>query len=510
MSLDPSRRAFMAAAGAVAIGAVIPARAAAGNDYRTAGELMKVLADRQVSSRELVDAAIARIEAIDPKINAVVVRDFDRAREAAAAADVALAKGDSQPLLGLPITVKENFNVVGLPTSIGDPKFKDRRPQADTLAVERLKAAGAVILGKTNLPLAARDWQSYNEVYGTTNNPWDLSRTPGGSSGGSAAALAAGYVSLELGADIGGSLRCPAHFCGVFSHKTSLDLIPYRGSGPLPMPIPLRGDLAVIGPMARSAADLALELSVLASPDPLTEGVGYKLVLPPPRHARLTDFRVLVLDKHPLCPTAASVTGALNGLSEKLEKLGCRISRDHPKLPDLAQTARTYRQLLAASYLADLPSETIEQMNARAKTLSPDDQSYSAAVVRGLTISHADWIRQSRARVGLRARWLDLFQDIDVVLCPPMPTIAFPHDHSPQFGRQLDIDGVNVPYNDQSIWAGIAILVGLPATTMPIGKSPEGLPIGVQIIGGYLEDRSTIAFAELIEGEFGGFTPPPL
>jgi len=230
MSLDPSRRAVMATAGAVAIGAVIPARAATSNaiDYLTAGELMKVLADRQVSSRELVDAAIARIEAIDPKINAVVVRDFDRAREAAAAADAALAKGDSQPLLGLPMTVRESFNVAGPPTSIGDPKFKDRRPQADTLAVERLKAAGAVILGKTNLPLAARDWQSYNEVYGTTNNPWDLSRTPGGSSGGSAAA---GYVPLELGADIGGSLRCPAHFCGVFSHKPSLDLILFRGDG---------------------------------------------------------------------------------------------------------------------------------------------------------------------------------------------------------------------------------------------------------------------------------------
>ena len=512
MSLHPSRRAFMAAAGAVAVGAVIPARAAADNaiDYRTAGDLLKALASGRVSSRELVDSAIARIEALDSKINAVVVRDFDGARAAAAAADATLARGDRQSLLGLPITVKESFNVAGLPTSMGEPKFKDRRPTADTLAVERPKAAGAVILGKTNLPLGARDWQSFNEVYGTTNNPWDLSRTPGGSSGGSAAALAAGYVSLELGADIGGSLRCPAHFCGVFSHKTSLDLIPYRGSGPLPMPIPLRGDLAVIGPMARSAADLALELSVLAGPDPLTEGVGYKLVLPPPRHARLTDFRVLVLDKHPLCPTAASVTGALNGLSESLEKLGCRINRDHPKLPDLAQTARTYRQLLAASYLADLPSETIEQMNARAKTLSPDDQSYSAAVVRGLTISHADWIRQSRARVGLRARWLDLFNDIDVVLCPPMPTVAFPHDYSPQFGRHLDIDGVNVPYNDQSIWAGIAILVGLPATTMPIGKSPEGLPIGVQIIGGYLEDRTTIAFAELIEREFGAFTPPPL
>ena len=148
-------------------------------------------------------------------------------------------------------------------------------------------------------------------------------------------------------------------------------------------------------------------------------------------------------------------------------------------------------------------------MNARAKALSPDDQSYSAAVIRGLAISHADWIRQSRARVGLRARWLDLFHDIDLVLCPPMPTVAFPHDHSPLFDRQLDIDGVKVPYGDQSIWAGTAVLVGLPATTMPIGQSSEGLPIGVQIMGGYLEDRTTIAFYELIEREFGGFTAPP-
>jgi amidase len=501
----------MAATGAAALGDVTPAPAVARSalDYRTAGDLLKALANRHVSSRDLVDAAIARIEALDGKINAVVVRDFDRACEAAAVADAARARGERRPLLGLPITVKESFNISGLPTSLGDPKFEERRPKADTLAVERLKAAGAVILGKTNLPLAGSDWQSYNEVYGTTNNPWDLTRTPGGSSGGPAAALAAGYVPMELGSDSGGSLRCPAHFCGVFSHKTSLDLIPLRGAA-LPVPIPLRGDLLVIGPMARSAVDLALELSVLAGPDPLTEGVGYKLALPPPRHARFADFRVLVLDEHPFCPTAASITGALNELVGRLEKLGCRINRSHPKLPDLPQTTRTFRELEVASHIADLPPETIEQMNARAKTLAPDDQSYSTAVVRGVTISHADWIRQSRARAELRARWLDLFHDIDVVLCPPMPIVAFPHDHSPQFDRQLDIDGTKVAYRDQGIWAGIATLIGLPATTMPIGKSPEGLPIGVQIIGGYLEDRTTIAFAGLIEREFGGFTPPAL
>jgi len=476
----------MAGLGAAAAAAALTPSGGMGREdpggmaYRTAGEIAAALADRKISARELLDAAISRIEALDPEINAVVVRDFDRARAAADAADAALARGEQRPLLGLPMTVKEQFNVAGLPTTWGNPKFKDWRPEADALVVQRLKAAGAVILGKTNVPMALRDWQSYNEVYGTTNNPWNLERTPGGSSGGAAAALAAGFVSLEFGSDIGGSLHAPAHFCGVFFHKPSLDLVPQRGSlPPQTPPIPVRGDLAVIGPMARSAADLGLELAVVAGPDELTDGIGYKLALPSPRHDKLADFRVLVIDKHPLCPTAPAITAALNGLTERLGKAGCRILRDSTKLLDLAQTGRTYRQSLAA------------------------------AAVHGLTMSHADWIRRSRIRGGLRARWLALFQDVDVVLCPPMPTVAFPHDHSPQLARQLDIDGTKVPYNDQSVWAGIATLNGLPATTAPIGHSDDGLPISTQIVGGYLEDRTTIAFAGLIEREFGGFTPPP-
>jgi amidase len=212
--------------------------------------------------------------------------------------------------------VKEQYAVAGLPTTWGDPKYKDRKADVDALVVQRLKAAGAVILGKTNVPLNLADWQSFNEVYGTTNNPWHLSLTPGGSSGGSAAALAAGFVPLELGSDIGGSLRAPAHFCGVFSHKPTLDLVPQRGSGPPQAPaVPVRGDLAVCGPMARSAADLAHELEVLAGPDELAEGIGYKLSLPPPRHETLPDFRVLVIDTHPLCPTAASIKIALGEIA---------------------------------------------------------------------------------------------------------------------------------------------------------------------------------------------------
>jgi amidase len=257
-----------------------------------------------------------------------------------------------------------------------------------------------------------------------------------------------------------------------------------------------------------SPADLALELAVVAGPDELAEGVGYKLALPPPRHDKLADFRVLVIDAHPLCPTAATIKTALDELAERLAKLGCQVLRTSPTLPDLAETSRIYRQLLSAFFAADLPPEARERVEAAAKTLSPDDQSLAASGLRGLTMSHAEWIRQNRIRGGLRLRWLALFQEVDVVLCPPMPTVAFPQDRSPQFARQLDI--APRPYNDQSVWAGIATLNDLPATTAPIGRTDSGLPIGMQIIGGFLEDRTTIAFAGLIEREFGGFVPPPL
>jgi len=514
--LELRRRSLVAGLGAAAAvvtslhaGAVAD-EAPAAPAYRTATDLLQALAARQVSARELLDAAIARIEALDPKINAVVVRDFDRAHAAADAADAALARGERRALLGLPMTVKEQFNVSGLPTTWGFEKYRDWRPDFDALVVQRLKAAGAVILGKTNVPTGLEDWQSYNKVYGTTNNPWDLSRTPGGSSGGAAAALAAGFVPLEMGSDIGGSLRCPAHFCGVFSHKPSLDLTPQRGSGPPETPaIPFIGDMAVIGPMARSAVDLALELQVLAGPDELWDGIGYKLALPPPRHDKITDFRVLVIDTHPLCPTAESVRSALDGLADRLAKLGCAVAHTNPHMPNLVRTTRNYYELLSAFFAADLSPQERSEAGAAATALSPDNLSLRAARLRGLTMSHAAWIQTSRIRTGLRAAWQASFREVDVILCPPMPTPAFPHDHSPWVTRQLDIDGKQVPYENQVAWAAVATSVGLPATVAPIGHSEEGLPIGVQIIGGYLDDHTTIAFAGLIERAFGGFTPPP-
>jgi amidase len=477
----------------------------------SAKDLVALLAARKVSAVELFERAVHLIEARDQQINAVVVRDFERARAAARAADAALAKGERRPLLGLPMTVKESYNVAGLPTTWGLNAAKEFRPQADALAVERLKAAGAVILGKTNVPVLLADWQSYNEVYGTTNNPWDVTRTPGGSSGGAAAALAAGYVSLELGSDIGGSLRTPAHYCGVFAHKPSLGLAPARGHTRPNVPVlPSESDLAVIGPMARSAADLGLALDLIAGPDEEMNALAYRLVLPPPRHGDLKSFRVLILDTHPLIATASEVRAALGTLAAGLEKLGLKTARHSALLPDLAETAKLYTRLLTSVFGAFLPLDQYLAVAEAAKSLPASEDGLAAWRTRGTVLSHRDWMLADVARVRLRRQWRELFREWDVVLCPPMPTVAFPHDHAPeQKDRRIAIDGKTYPYLDQIVWPGLATLPGLPTTAAPIGLSPAGLPIGVQIIGPYLEDRTTLRFAELIERTFGGFVAPP-
>ena len=481
-------------------------------DYCTARELSGLLAARKVSALELAERAIARIEVHDKRINAVCVCDFERGRAAARAADAALARGERGPLLGLPMTIKEAYNLAGTPTTWGFPAAKEFRAAEDALAVARAKAAGAVIIGKTNVPLSLADWQSYNDIYGTTNNPWDLERTPGGSSGGSSAALAAGYTALELGSDIGGSLRVPAHYCGVFAHKPSLNLVPARGHTPPGVPALSYGaDLAVVGPMARSAGDLALLLDVVAGPDEAALGIGYKLALPPPRHDDLKSYRALLIDTHPLIPTATSVRKALDRLAEKLGKAGVKVARASPLLPDLAAAARTYKRLLWSFLASFWPIDIYRNVEVAAKALPADDDSLAAWRTRATVLSHRDWIASDRERARLKKQWADLFCEWDVVLCPPMPTPAFPHDHTPdQRVRTIDIDGKAYPYLDQIVWPGVATVAGLPATAMPIGSSDEGLPIGVQIIGPFLEDRTPLRLAELMEREFGGFVPPPM
>jgi len=479
--------------------------------YRSATELLALLDRGAVSAVELAEAAIARIERHDGTLNAVCVRDFDRALAAARAADERRARGERAPLLGVPMTVKESFHVAGLPTTWGIPEFADFVPDADALAVERVKDAGAVVLGKTNVPLALGDVQTYNDIYGTTTNPWDPRRTPGGSSGGSAAALAAGYGAVSIGSDIGGSLRTPAHFCGIHAHKPTLGLLPLRGHTAPGMPVvPAEDDLAVIGPMARSAADLGLLLDVLAGPDPLGNGAAYRLELPPARHTALADFRVLVVDAHPLVPVAGSVRAAVEGFADRLAAAGATVARQSPLLPDLAEAGRLFMRLLLSVLGSQFPPKVYERARPEAAQLPDDDRSLAAERTRGTVLSHRDWIAADLRRAVVREQWREVFTEFDVVVHPVTPTPAFPHDHTPVSRRRIDVDGTELAYLDQIAYAGVATLPGLPATALPVGRSDEGLPIGVQAIGPAYGDRTTIRFAELVERELGGFTPPPL
>ena len=512
------RRQFLASASTLAAATALSATTlqcthaadSNGMHYRSARELAAALAARKVSSAELVDLAIARIEARDGKLNAVVVRDFERAKAAAVEADKALARGERRPLLGIPMTVKESFNVAGLATTWGIPAGKGFQPREDALAVQRLKAAGAVVLGKTNVPFVLGDFQSYNDIYGQTNNPWDVSRTPGGSSGGAAVSLAAGFVPLELGSDIGGSLRNPPHYCGVFAHKPTHGLLPVRGHIPpgIQQAIPYELDLLAIGPMARTAADLALALDILAGPDG-PQATAYRLALPNSRQSELKNFRVLVIDEHPLLPTSRDVRAALDRIVEKIGKAGAKIVRSSPLVPDLALQGRIFARLLTSAFGTDMPESAYARFQDIAKSIPSTDTSLQSERLRGLVLSHRDWVKADRARAGLAQRWRELFREFDVVLCPVMPTTAFPHDHSELLTRRIAIDDKDVSYGDQPMWAGVATLTGLPATAMPIGVSEGGLPVGMQIVGPYLEDRTPLAFAALTEREFGGFTPPP-
>jgi amidase len=445
------------------------------DDYARAGatDLVQALAARKVSARELFEAAVDRIERLDPTINAVVVRDFERARAAADAADEALARGERRPLLGVPMTVKEAFNVAGLPTTWGLQDKKSWIAPTDATAIARLRAAGAVILGKTNVALNLADWQSVNPVYGRTVNPHDHSRSAGGSSGGSAAALASGMVPLEFGSDIGGSIRVPAAFCGVVGHKPSYGLVPSRGHAP-PGLDGLGPPLGVVGPMAREVRDLELALQVTAGPED-DEAVAYRLDLRPPRHSRLADHRVLVLDTHPLAPVDGEIRAAIARLADELRKAGATVAHKTDLLPDLAQAHAAYVRLLMTAL------------------------SYGSPPTPELASAHG-YMEMLQVQLAVRRHWDRLFQSFDVVIAPTLGMVAFPHMEGEWASRRVTIDGEAKPFADQLAWAGLATFPNLPSTAVPVGRTREGLPIGIQILGPYLEDRTPLGFARLIEG----------
>lgn len=477
---------------------------------RSALELVVAIRNREISSRELLDHYLNRIEQYNPKINAVVTLDVERARQQAHAADTALARGDSLgPLHGLPITIKDTMETAGLRTTAGAPIHAQHVPVRDALAVARLKAAGAIVFGKTNTPVFAMDVQTYNPIFGVTNNPWDLTRSPGGSSGGSAAALAAGLAGFEMGSDIGGSIRNPAHYCGVYGHKPTYDVIPLRGHIPGP-PGSLSGaDIAVLGPLARGAKDLSLALSLLAGPDE-EDGCAWRLELPPPRRGTLREYRVAAWLDDLACPIDAEVRNRLEATVEALRKEGVQVNElARPGFP-FADALRTYLRLLWGATAPGLPREQVEELAKAAEQLPSEADGYWDCFVRATPQRHYDWLLANEERARYRARWAEFFRNYDVLLCPITPTAAIPHDHSdPMMARTIQVNGQTRPYLDGIAWAGVIGMAYLPVTVAPVGRTSQGLPVGVQIVGPYLEDRTTIDFARRLTDVIGGFEAPP-
>jgi amidase len=476
--------------------------------FASASRLAQEIRDRRIGCLELLDFFLARAERCNPALNAIVAWQKERARERARAADAALARGEVWgPLHGVPMTVKESFDVAGLPTTWGKPLWKDNIAAGNAVVVERLMAAGAVIYGKTNVPLMLMDSQSYNEVYGTTNNPWDTARGPGGSSGGEAAALAAGLCALGAGSDIAGSLRNPAHYCGVYGHKPTWGLIPPRGHSPSGALTPT--DISVVGPMARHAEDLALAMPILAGPDILQEA-AWRVELPPSRHRRLKDFRVAVWTQSPLCEIDASVGERFAAMVGALRQAGAAVDEDARPPFDDAEHHRLFMLLLRAATASRLDDEEFAAQQRAAAGFTPDDMSFRATAARGAALGHRDWGIANEARTKLRHLWRDFFRRFDVLLAPVTATAAFPHDHNPDRDRRMiPVNGRPAPYGDQRFWAGPASLSYLPATAAPLGLTASGLPVGMQIIGAEGADLTTIEFARLIAAEIGGFVPPP-
>jgi len=476
--------------------------------WASASQLLAWLRAGAVTSLAATEAYIARIEALDrPEgVNAVVVRDFARALERARAADAALAEGRPWgPLHGLPMTVKENNDIQGLPTTLGNPARSGHVAERNSVPVQRLLDAGAIILGKTNLALDVNDVQSYNPVYGCTRNPHDLAVTAGGSSGGSAAAIAAGFTALELGGDIGGSIRTPAHCCGVFGHKATYGVIPAA-----------RQDIVVKGPLARAPEDLAVLLDVLAGPTgPAAR--GWQLRLPPSPKQRLADFRVAVWADDPVCPVDQDVAAAVQRLVAALRAAGATVDEAARPAFEPAEAFALYKQLLAAAENNGLSAPDYDAAVQAAQRLPPTDEGDAAMQARWIAQSHHAWHAADGRRQALRDAWEAFFQDFDVLVAPACCSDAWPHDHSGSTDqpfwkvgeRVIPGNGLETPYHRQVFWAGVTNVAFNPSTAFPAGRSAAGLPVGLQAVGAEYADHTTIAFASALAREAGGFAFSP-
>lgn len=476
----------------------------------SADQLSQAIRERQISSRELLDHLLARGERLNPALNAIVAWDIDRASAAAEAADNATVRGEmAGPLHGLPMTVKDVFETEGLVTTSGATELAQHVPLSDALAVARLKAAGAIVFGKTNTPTYAGDLQTYNAVYGRTNNPWDVSRTPGGSSGGAAAAVAAGLTTLELGSDIGGSIRNPSHYNGVYGLKPSWGIVPLRGHIPGPPGSLVTVDVGVAGPISRSIADLRTALQVLAGPLP-EDAPAWRLELDAgPPIGGMQELRIATVfsEGADVAPVAADVRASLDGFVARLADGGAKV--DAVQLPvSLADGFATWRNITLPIIGAGLPDAEYARL-AQLENAPGDDRMTTA---RAMTSRYRDWIQAVELRQRQRMAWADFFARYDAVLAPVMQTAAFPHDTERPFAeRKLDVDGTAVPHAYAAAWCGAIGAMQLPAVALPTGSTDAGLPVGIQVIGPFLSDLRLLRIAELLNEAAGpGFIPPPL
>jgi len=476
--------------------------------FRPARQLAAAIRRKTIGCLELLDLYLARVEKHDGALNAVVVRDFERARARARAADRALARRDVWgPLHGVPMTVKESYDVAGLPTTWGVPTYKNNIASKNAVVVDRLLDAGVVLFGKTNVPLFLSDWQSFNAIYGTTNNPWDVTRAPGGSSGGSAAALAAGLTALEAGSDIGSSIRNPAHFCGVYGHKPTWGIVPRTGQALPWQKAPV--DIDVVGPLARSAGDLAVALSIMAGPDTI-DAAGWQLRLRAPRAKRLRDFKVALMLDAPESRVDRTVQDRLQALGDFLGRQKAKVNdRARPAI-DTAEAFAVYTRLLRSATSDRQTDADFEANLDVVAALAPDDQSYYARATRAAVISHREWLAANEARHRMRLAWAEFFTTYDLLLCPAAGVAAVPHDQGRErHKRTVAVNGAPVPVTDHLFWAGYSGMAFLPSTAAPCGFTPAGLPVGVQIVGPQYGDLTCLAFARLLEYQFQAFVPPP-
>ncbi|GAB3785081.1 amidase [Nocardioides ungokensis] len=450
----------------------------------TAREQAAAVRARTISSRELVDLHLARIAERNPELNAVVSLDEERAREGARVADEALASGvEVGPLHGLPFAFKDTHAVAGWRTTYGSPLFADHVPDTDELIVERVRRAGVVVIGKTNVPEFAAGSHTFNTVFGTTLNPVDPSRSAGGSSGGAACALASGMVPLADGSDMGGSLRNPASFCGVVGLRPSLGRVPEW---------PLYNQwetTSVGGPMARNVGDLALLLSVMAGPDPRApQALGDPgATFAPPLAGSLAGLRVaLSTDLGGAFEVDSDVAAVVEGAASVLTGAGASVSAAHP---DLAEADDTFRTLRAWHLQAKLGPLLARHPDAFKQSLADN-------IRLGETLSGADVARAYTQRTTLSERMREFFRAYDVLVLPVSQVPPFPADQ--EFPSHIN----GRPMQTYLDWMRAAYLItvtGCPAISVPAGRTPDGLPVGIQIVAPHGADRRLLEVAAAFE-----------